>query len=131
MVGLLHQLSLNLLLLKNDVHVCALLLFSFLKFNGVAGSEIHKWNVDSLNGLTPRAYQGSIRHWCSVRCDVVIVRLIGEIGSCSGCMIEPSCIVSSYHVGERVILMRKIHNPLSWVGVILQVSRCQNCWELI
>lgn len=131
---LLHELLLNMLLLHHYVHICRVLLLSFLELNGVSWSEIHKRYIDTLRHTLRLIIHGSStsgRHWCHVGWNVVVMCLVREICSRCSSVVESTSIISGNHMWQRVILVRHIDNALPWIWVRLKVSTCQHCRQLV
>ncbi len=77
-----------------------LLLFGFLKFEGVAWCEIHERDLYRVGCLPSDLARASLRlaHWCRVGLDVVVVLSVLEVCGHLLLMMEPSSIVSSEHM---------------------------------
>lgn len=90
-----------LLLLKHHPDIrLLLLLFGFLKFEGVAGCEIHEGDLYRV-GCLPSDLAGaslSLAHWCRIGLDVVVVLSVLEVCGHLLLMMESSSIVSSEHM---------------------------------
>jgi hypothetical protein len=85
------------LLLEYNTHIS--LLLRLLKFNGVTGCEVHKWNVvPSCCILHSPLHSNLAYRCCIVGRYVIVVHLVRKVCSCSSCMVEAASIACSYHM---------------------------------